>query len=261
MKTQAEIFNKKFLEGQFDLVNLNLNEALLESFSDKKTKAQLKEDPNLYNTEINLSEGYDITNAPYFGFDSNHQTLFIKSVPKDCPRRTLEKIFEEMEGYICLSLSEPLRTQEFVRFGWVIFDSNENCAKAVNLMSSEEIKRFDLSIVKNKQQRRFIRILQNFTKKRLEQHNSLSAELIKNLDSEKGIQGNILLEKPKTDMRLQFDLQVLYLRKVHFYCYFSTAVISRILLHRSSPMKEPLQQSVVLYFVDSNSKRTPMRNS
>lgn len=215
---------EKLSKGGFSDLNFDLNQELLSSLAGDKTKEDLEKDDNLYNNEFNLEEGYDITEAPFFGFDSNHQTLFIKMVPKECARRDLEKIFEGMEGFICLSLSEPLRTQDFVRFGWVIFDSDANCAKAIEGMDKDAVAKFDLSIVKNKQQRRFVRMLKGMTKNRVDQHYELSKELIKNLDLEKGIKGNKLLEEMEGDKRHLLDLNILYLRKVHFYCYYSTAV-------------------------------------
>lgn len=103
----------------------------------------------LYNSDINLNDEIEIINAPFFGFDSNAQTLFIKSIPRDCARREIEELFEEMEGYICLSVSEPLRSQNLVRFGWVIFKNSECCEKALDTMNRELVVEYDLDIVKN----------------------------------------------------------------------------------------------------------------
>jgi hypothetical protein len=38
-----------------------------------------------------------------------------------------------MTGFQSLSLSEPNRNNDFIRFGWILFDSEENCQKAVNI--------------------------------------------------------------------------------------------------------------------------------
>ena len=75
----------------------------------------------LYSQDLTLKDDLDITASPYYGFDSNQQTLFIKNLPKNCPRKELEDAFKEMPGFTTISLSEPLKTQEFVRFGWIIF--------------------------------------------------------------------------------------------------------------------------------------------
>ena len=64
----------------------------------------------LYNSEINLNDDYEIVSDPLFGFDSNAQTLFIKSISRNCSRREIEEVFEGMEGYICLSVSEPMNS-------------------------------------------------------------------------------------------------------------------------------------------------------
>lgn len=103
----------------------------------------------LYSSEINLNDDIEIIDSPYFGFDSNAQTLFIKSIPRDCARREIEELFEGMDGYICLSVSEPLRSQDLVRFGWVIFKNSESCTKALDTMDRKLVVEYELDIVLN----------------------------------------------------------------------------------------------------------------
>jgi len=40
-------------------------------------------------------------------------------------------VLEKLPGFLSLSLSEPLRSNDFIRFGWILFDSEDNCQKAV----------------------------------------------------------------------------------------------------------------------------------
>lgn len=59
----------------------------------------------------------------------------------------------------------------------------------------------------------------------------MQRELIKCLDKEKGINGNPLAEGPLSDkdaptFNRQLDLQTLYLRRVHSFCYWSSAEFS-----------------------------------
>jgi len=61
------------------------------------------------------SENFDITAAPFFGFDANCMTLFIKSIPKNISRWDIQDAIKNLPGYLSLSLSEPLRSQNFVR--------------------------------------------------------------------------------------------------------------------------------------------------
>ena len=74
---------------------------------------------------------------PYFGFDPNFMTLFIKSVAKNISRWEIKqvyyyiKVLEKLPGFKSLSLSEPLRSNEYLRFGWILFDSEENSKIAV----------------------------------------------------------------------------------------------------------------------------------
>jgi len=34
------------------------------------------------------------------------------------------------QGFVSLSMSEPLKTQNFERYAWISFDSDENCRRA-----------------------------------------------------------------------------------------------------------------------------------
>ena len=225
-REEARLFFEDLEAGRLSGAKLEITEELAKAVQAERAFEELVQDASLYSMEINLDNELDITEEPFYGFDSNYQTLFIKSVPKDCPRKAIEGIFKGMEGYTCLSLSEPLRTQEYVRFGWVIFKTDKACLKAFNEMKGEAISEHNLNIVKNKHQRRFIKILSNMTESRLNEHLSLSKELITVLDREKQITDNQLLANPNKDPLIQLDLQTLYLRKVHYYCYYSASVSS-----------------------------------
>lgn len=85
--------------------------------------------------------------------------------------------------------------------------------------------KYNLNISKSKSGKKFIKVLPKFSRSKLDHHLSLSRELIVHMDLECGITQNPLTgtDLKVTDLH-RFDLQVLYLRKVHSYCYFSAAV-------------------------------------
>jgi hypothetical protein len=129
-----------------------------------------------------------------------------------------------------LSLSEPLKSQNFIRFGWVLFESEAACDKALEAVNKGPNK-YNLSITKSKAGKKFIKVLPKFDESKLQCHLNLSQQLIACLDNERGISENQMLKSEgqvtKSDLA-KFDLQVLYLRKVHSYCYFSAAVVALI---------------------------------
>lgn len=112
-----------------------------------------------------------------------------------------------------------------MRFGWVIFDSEQACDKAL-VQVQETMTKLNLSISKSKASKRFVKVVPPFTRARLEHHVLLSRQLIEALDKEQGIENNPLLKEAsqQATQTYQLDIQVLYLRKVHSYCYFSAAV-------------------------------------
>ena len=71
-----------------------------------------------------------------------------------------------------------------------------------------------------------IKITTKLDQKRIKNDLELSRKLIKVLDEEKRIKKNILLmnaEEDRAELK-QLDLQFLYLRKVHSFCYYCAAV-------------------------------------
>ena len=54
-------------------------------------------------SEIFLDEDYVITGLPYFGFDPNCMTLFIRNIPKNCGTDDLLNIFKDLKGFVNLS--------------------------------------------------------------------------------------------------------------------------------------------------------------
>lgn len=107
--------------------------------------------------------------------------------------------------------------------GWIIFNSPETCFAGLKLLSAESSPLKELKPLQIDHYKKFIKVVPRIDKKRLEEHLKLSEELIKALDEEKGIKENkmLLAEHLKADQIKKLDLQIFYLRRVHFYCYFS----------------------------------------
>jgi len=66
-----------------------------------------------YANELFLVHGTNIINAPYFGFDPNKTSLFIRQIPTNISREDLIGIFTKIDGFVYLSLSEPRRNNDF----------------------------------------------------------------------------------------------------------------------------------------------------
>lgn len=90
---------------------LNLSEKMEEN-GEENVQGGIK---NNFHKEISLDDTCDIMGEPYFGFDPNCMTLFIKSVPKNISRWDIKENLIKVPGFISLSLSEPLKTHDFLR--------------------------------------------------------------------------------------------------------------------------------------------------
>lgn len=123
-------------------------------------------------------------------------------------------------GFVSLSLSEPLKNQDFVRYAWVSYDTEDNCAKSQLLLENTIIRNFRLAPIKSQSAKKLVRITPPLVVGRELVDLELSRKLIKLLDEEKGIADNELLQM-NNEGTTQLDLQILYLRKIHALCYYS----------------------------------------
>lgn len=162
----------------------------------------------------------DITKAPYFGFDPNSVTLYLKAIPVSISRQEVLNEVRHTPGFVSLSLSEPLKSQDFVRYAWVSYDTEENCSKSRLLLENTTINNFHLAPIKSQSAKKLVRITPSLSEGREKIDLELSRKLIVLLDEEKGITDNELLYM-NNDPIVQLDLQIMYLRKVHALCYYS----------------------------------------
>ena len=170
-----------------------------------------------------------ISGPPYFGFDPNSMTLFLKTIPVNISRWDLLNVVKTSPGFVSLSMSEPLKTQGFCRFAWVLYDSEEHCNESLTLLTNKPVTGdFRLSPVRSQSSsKREVKLLPPQQPEYLFIDWKHSAKLISVIDREKGIQENPLLiseEKFSSlsdeEKEFQLDLHLLYLRRVHAFCYY-----------------------------------------
>ena len=170
-----------------------------------------------------------ISGPPYFGFDPNSMTLFLKTIPVNISRWDLLAVVKSSPGFVSLSMSEPLKSQGFSRFAWVLYDTEEHCNESLEILTNKPVtNEFRLNPVRS----------QSSSKKEAKLQPPQSVEslmidwkqtsrLITAIDREKGIYENPLLIADEVflcmnDLKKEFqlDLQLVYLRKVHAFCYY-----------------------------------------
>ncbi|KAM3130959.1 hypothetical protein pb186bvf_016982 [Paramecium bursaria] len=219
-------FVKQFNQGAFNKINFTISEAQLFELCELNDYYYNDEQEQPF-WEFYLKEGVDT--SKYFVSDPNQFCLFIKSVPLELSRNDILSTISKMAGYVSLTLSEPTKGS---RMAWVEFDSEKSC---LNILRAYEngfnIKDYSVNFQRQQDKRKIVRIFKAVEQKELLKDLQIQRDLIKALDKEKGITGNPILEGPIKDrddpaFNKQLDLQSLYLRKVHSYCYWSAGEFS-----------------------------------
>jgi hypothetical protein len=190
---QSQIYAKKFNESlakeEFSGICLEIKENFEEA----------KEDPNSQPKPDPYTE--NVSGAPFFGFDANKATLYLKLIPTNISRWELLDAVQPTPGFLGLSMSEPLKTQDFVRYAWVTYDTEENCQKSKAILEKVSLNSFDLNPVismSNSQKR--VKVTPLLNKGCLVRDKERSADLIKLFDEQKSVEfedDNLLLDKAK----------------------------------------------------------------
>lgn len=94
----------------------------------------------------------------------------------------------QIPGFLSLSMSEPLKSQNFVRYAWVSFENEEYCRRAKEIMDQISLKNYNLNPVKSVSQRKGVKVTPPLSEGAEERDLKLTENLIRNvLDPEKGI--------------------------------------------------------------------------
>ena len=192
----------------------------------EQVQRQLFSGLKLRETEKNIEK---ISGPPYYGFDPNSMTLFLKTIPVHISRWDLLAVIKTSPGFISLSMSEPLKSQGFSRFAWVLYDTEAHCNESLQLLTNKQVTNdFRLNPVRSQSSSRKEPKLQPpQSMESLPVDWKQTSRLITIIDREKGIFENPLLVTDErffmmneVEKELQLDLQLLYLRKVHAFCYY-----------------------------------------
>lgn len=109
---------------------------------------KLDQDPDFnYSSLLNENAAdidFLIHKAPLFGFDADSLTLYLKYIPVEINRMDLEnELREKLNGFVHLSMSEPIRNNEFKRLAWASFSTDHDCEQALEqIRASIEVSGF-----------------------------------------------------------------------------------------------------------------------
>jgi hypothetical protein len=93
------------------------------------------------------AKGDETSGAPLYGFDANMMTLYLKNIPVNVSRWRLLEIIRETKGFVSFSMSEPLKAQDFERYAWITYDTDENCGAAKDHLEKQFVDNYKLNPV------------------------------------------------------------------------------------------------------------------
>jgi len=75
--------------------------------------------------------------GPLFAFDTDTLTLYLKYIPVNIKRQELMDVIKNnVEGFVHLSMSEPMRNHSFSRLAWVTFNNEHDYEQALEKIPS-----------------------------------------------------------------------------------------------------------------------------
>ena len=87
---------------------------------------------------------------PHFAFDTDSLTLYLKYIPVNIKRIQLYSILKEnLQGFVHLSMSEPMRNHDFTRLAWINFSNEHDYEQALEKIPSLKIDDFTLTAAKS----------------------------------------------------------------------------------------------------------------
>ena len=208
--TKFDIQNNKIIEKERDLNNIPYAQDIIQK--------DIEED-----------------GSPYYFFDPNFLTIYSREgLSKNDQLMLKINIFKKRPGFISLSITEPDRKNDYKRNFWLLFDSEENCNKALEYLNEhhktkEYAKEYIKSEIILNPLYNKIKLTPPLFDERLNEDLIASYKIMNILDEYRQIIDNPLknnldmnkisiLEKEEKIRIL--NLNILYLRKIHGFCYY-----------------------------------------
>ena len=208
--TKINIAENKIEEFERDLNNIPLNKEIIQK--------ELEED-----------------GKPYYFYNPDYLTLYnLNSLTKNIEIIPVIDVFKKYTGFVSLSLTEPERINGYKRSFWVTYDNETNFENALNGLKEYELnKDFMIRVIKSETTQnpyyRKIKVTPPLFEERLVEDIKGSNKIISILDAYRGIDKNPLTEKnnieeiselPEEEKINILNFSILYLRKVHGFCYY-----------------------------------------
>lgn len=114
--------------------------------------------------------------------DIDKLTLFVKPISTNIYKNDIKEVVSKLPGFVSVHMSEPIKKQNFIRYCWVVFESEETFSNAAAVLNGLCIKNTELSVSKSSSKSRRLRGLKHYPKSRVGIDCRTSYALIKTLD-------------------------------------------------------------------------------
>jgi hypothetical protein len=130
-KKNYEEFAARLQQGYYNAIEFRVNDLVsyfviksqignaYEQEEDEDTNQNFNNFLSNQTIDVMLDNSVSISKAPYFGFDPDHATLFIKGLTREISRHDIKATLESIEGWKTIIMSDPLRKANFTRNCWV----------------------------------------------------------------------------------------------------------------------------------------------
>ena len=173
---------------------------------------------------------------PYYFYNPDYLTLYsLTSLTKNVDIMSVIDLFKKYQGFVSLSVTDPERISGYKRIFWVAYDNEENYLNALNALKEYELKEdFTIKLIKSETTQnahyKKIKLTPPLFDERLNEDIIGSNKIICLLDTYREITNNPLTEKINIQEGLNekseeekiniLNLNILYLRKIHGFCYY-----------------------------------------
>jgi hypothetical protein len=137
--------------------------------------------------------------------------------------------FKKLPGFISLSITEPDRKNDYKRNLWLLFDSEKNCAEALDNLNDYKSEEYIKSQTIMNPSYNKVKVTPPLFDERLNEDLIGSYKIVNILDEYRQILDNplknifeidkIAIMEKEEKIRI-LNLNILYLRKVHGFCYY-----------------------------------------
>ena len=207
--TKVNTSENKIEEKERDLNNIPLNK--------DKIQKEIEED-----------------GKPYYFYNPDYLSLYnLTSLTKDIDIIPIINLLKKYPGFVSLSLTEPERINGYKRNFWVTYDNKNNYQNVLNSLKEYEKGDFTIKLIKSETTQNIhykkIKITPPLFEERLNEDIIGSNKIITILDNYREILNNPLIEnlniKEISELKEEekiniLNLNILYLRKIHGYCYY-----------------------------------------